>query len=77
MVKCDKRADGRGFGCDQSGAEVARRWVRRKNGPFSSRRAIDVERDRDSECGGDYDKRSPRARDARRALTRGARAGPA
>ena len=29
--------DRRGFGCDWGGAEVERRWVRRKNGSFSSR----------------------------------------
>ncbi len=37
LVKSCKAPDRRGFGCDRSGAEVARRWVRRKNSPFSSR----------------------------------------
>ena len=37
MIKCDKRADGRAFGWDWGGAEVARRWVRHKIGGFSSR----------------------------------------
>ena len=36
LIKCVKRADGRGFGCDWGGVEVARRWVRHKIGPFSS-----------------------------------------
>ncbi len=37
LVKSCKAPDRRGFGCDRGGAEVARRWVRRKNSPFSSR----------------------------------------
>ena len=32
-----KSPEGRGFGCDRDGAEVERRWVRHKIGPFSFR----------------------------------------
>ena len=37
MVKCVKRADGCGFGCDRGGAEVKRRRVRHNNGRFNCR----------------------------------------
>jgi hypothetical protein len=37
VLETCKAIDRRGFGRDQGGAEVERRWVRRKNSPFSSR----------------------------------------
>lgn len=37
VLETCKAIDRRGFGRDQGGAEVERRWVRRKIGPFSSR----------------------------------------
>src|SRR5208337_5657957 len=40
LIKGDKSPDGRGFGCEWGGAEEGSRWVRRKNGPFSSRLTV-------------------------------------
>ena len=37
LVKCCKALDRRGFGDDQGGAEVERRWVRHKIGHFNFR----------------------------------------
>src|SRR5262249_32733057 len=36
LINCCKALDRRGAGRCPGGAEVARRWVRRKNSPFSS-----------------------------------------
>lgn len=40
LVKCYQCADGRWFGCDRGGAEVARRRVRDKIGRFSCRSVL-------------------------------------
>ena len=37
LLECHKSPGGRRFGCGRGDAEVARRWVRGKNSPFSSR----------------------------------------